>query len=212
MAVRAALVGKGVGEYKVIQDAPIPEIQPDQMVCKTNSVAINPADAKTIDHSPNPGIGGYDFSGTVIAVGASVTKFQPGNRVFGFVHGLNADNPHSGAFSDYVISTADLCCKMPSSMSFNESCTLALAFGTVGYAIFRQLGIAMPGAEVGDRPEYALVAGGNTSSGRMAIQFLKLYVLSVYRSQQCLVPPFLRYFVDRVLSPSSPAAPAQMPL
>lgn len=174
MAVRKALVGRGPGEYEIIQDAAIPNIQPDQMICKTNAVALNPADAKTIDHSPNPGIGGFDFSGTVVRVGSSVTRFKPGDQVFGFVHGLNADNRDSGAFADHVIATAELCCKVPASMSSNQACTMALAFGTVGYAMFRQLGLAMPGSETGERPEYALVAGGNTASGRMAIQLLRL--------------------------------------
>ncbi|ROT36434.1 alcohol dehydrogenase GroES-like domain-containing protein [Sodiomyces alkalinus F11] len=174
MSVRKALVGKGPGEYQIIHDAPIPAIQPDQMLCKTNAVALNPADAKTIDNSPSPGIGGYDFSGTVVEVGSSVTRFQPGDRVFGFVHGLNADNRASGAFADHVVATADVCCKMPASMTSNQASTMALAFGTVGYAMFKQLGLAMPGSETGERPEYALVAGGNTASGRMAIQLLKL--------------------------------------
>ncbi|WYZ38313.1 hypothetical protein EsH8_III_000227 [Colletotrichum jinshuiense] len=165
MSVRKALVGKGPGEYEIKHDVPIPDIQPDQMLCKTNAVALNPADAKTIDNSPSPGIGGYDFSGTVVKVGGSVTRFQVGDRVFGFVHGLNSDNRDSGAFADHLVATADLCCKIPASMTFNQACTMALAFGTVGYAMFKQLGLAMPGSETGERPEYVLVAGGNTASG-----------------------------------------------
>ncbi|CAH0050587.1 unnamed protein product [Clonostachys solani] len=174
MSVRKALVGKGPGEYEIIHDAPVPDLHMDQMLCKTSAVALNPADAKTIDHSPSPGIGGYDFSGTVVKVGDCVTRFKPGDQVFGFVHGLNADNQDSGAFAEYVVATADLCCKMPESMTFTQASTIALGLGTVGYAMFQQLGLAMPGSEVGERPEYALVAGGNTSSGRMAIQLLKL--------------------------------------
>ncbi|EGU86419.1 hypothetical protein FOPG_16510 [Fusarium oxysporum f. sp. conglutinans race 2 54008] len=174
VAVRKALIGKCRGEYEVVHDAPIPDLQPDQMLCKTKAVALNPADAKTIDNSPSPGIGGYDFSGTVVQVGSSVTRFKPGDEVFGFVHGLNADNRDSGAFTDHVIATAELCCKMPASMTSNQACTMALALGTVGYAMFKQLGLAMPGSKGGERPEYALVAGGNTSSGRMAIQLLRL--------------------------------------
>ncbi|EFQ34570.1 alcohol dehydrogenase GroES-like domain-containing protein [Colletotrichum graminicola] len=174
MSVRKALVGKGPGEYEIIHDGPIPDLQPDQMLCKTHSVALNPADAKTIDNSPCPGIGGYDFSGTVVKVGSSATRFKAGDDVFGFVHGLNSDNHDSGAFADHVVATADLCCRMPSSITSYQASTMALAFGTVGYAMFKQLGLAMPGTETGERPGYVLVAGGNTASGRMAIQLLKL--------------------------------------
>ncbi|KAF5671221.1 alcohol dehydrogenase like domain-containing protein [Fusarium heterosporum] len=174
MTVRSALVGKCAGEYELIHDVPIPDLQQDQILCQTKAVALNPADAKTIDNSPNLGIGGYDFSGTVVKVGASVTRFKTGDEVFGFVHGLNADNRDTGAFTDHVVATAELCCKMPASMTFDQACTIALALGTVGYAIFKQLGLSMPGSENGETPEYVLVAGGNTSSGRMAIQLLRL--------------------------------------
>ncbi|KAH6968163.1 alcohol dehydrogenase GroES-like domain-containing protein [Fusarium avenaceum] len=174
MDTRKAVVGKAPGQYELISHAPIPDLQTDQMLCKVTAVALNPADAKTIDNSPNPGIGGYDFSGTIVKVGSSVTRFKVGDEVFGFVHGLNADNPNSGAFAEHVIATADLCCKMPTSMTSDQACTMALAVGTVGYAMFKQLGLAMPGSETGERPEYVLVAGGNTASGRMAIQLLKL--------------------------------------
>lgn len=180
MDTRKAVVGKAPGQYELISHAPIPDLQTDQMLCKVTAVALNPADAKTIDNSPNPGIGGYDFSGTIVKVGSSVTRFKVGDEVFGFVHGLNADNPNSGAFAEHVIATADLCCKMPTSMTSDQACTMALAVGTVGYAMFKQLGLAMPGSEAGERPEYVLVAGGNTASGRMAIQLLKLYVARSY--------------------------------
>lgn len=172
--VRKTLFGHGTGNYRLIYDAPIPSIQPDQMLCKTEAVALNPADAKMIDYSPVPGVGGFDFAGTVMQVGDAVTRFRPGDRVFGFVHGLNPNDAGSGAFSDFVIATADLCCKVPTSMTCHQASTLALAIGTVGYAMFQQLGLAMPGSGEGERPEYVLISGGSTASGRMAIQLLKL--------------------------------------
>lgn len=174
MSVRKALIGHGTGKYKLIYDAPIPDIQPDQILCRTAAVALNPADAKTIDYSPVPGIGGFDFAGTIMRVGDAVTRFRPGDQVFGLAQGLNPDDAGTGAFSDLVVATADLCCRVPSGMTCHQACTLALAVGTAGYAMFQQLGLAMPGSEEGERPEYVLVAGGNTASGRMAIQLLKL--------------------------------------
>ena len=71
---------------------------------KTAAVAINPADAKMLDYSAAPGaIHGYDFAGTVVALGENVRAgLAVGDRVAGFVHGMNCLQPEIGAFAEYV--------------------------------------------------------------------------------------------------------------
>ena len=173
MDVRKTLRSHDTGKYKLVHHAAMPNIPPGQVLSRTEAVALDPAGAKMIDYSPVPGIGGFDFSGTVVQVGDAVTRFKEGDRVFGFVHGLNPDDVDSGAFSDFVVAMTDLCCKKPASMTTDQACTLALALGIVGYAMFQQLGLSID-VDEGERPEYVLVAAGNTASGRMAIQLLRL--------------------------------------
>ncbi|KAK7750074.1 putative Hybrid PKS-NRPS biosynthetic cluster [Diatrype stigma] len=173
MEYRSAVVGYSARKYCVVHNVEVPELTPGMMLCEVSAVAINPADAKTIDYSPVPGVGGLDFAGKVIKVGENVERFKAGDRVFGFTFGLNAINLGTGAFSDIVLATADLCCRIPLSMAFEQATTLGLSLGTAGYAIYQQLGLPMPGSTL-NGSKYVLVSGGATSTGQVAIQLLKL--------------------------------------
>src|SRR5260370_37244543 len=79
----------------------------DQLLVKVRAAAVNPLDWHFIEGTPYIGrflfgFGarkpkdtrlGVDFAGTVEAVGKNVTKFKPGDEVFG---------GRTGAFADYV--------------------------------------------------------------------------------------------------------------
>ena len=83
---------------------PVPE--DDQLLVKVHAAGVNPLDWHYMRGEPyimrmESGFGapnapqmGVDFSGTVEAVGAKVTRFKPGDEVFG---GRN------GAFAEYVV-------------------------------------------------------------------------------------------------------------
>ncbi|KAK2029020.1 GroES-like protein [Colletotrichum zoysiae] len=176
MTAKKILAGNASGEYEINYDAPMPTIRPHQMLCKTDAVALNPMNSIMKEQSPNPGVGGYEFSGTVVQVGTSVTRFKPGDKVFGLVHGLKPDDRGSGAFTDHVIATADLCCEIPVSTTDPQASTLPLALGAVGYAASKLLGLATPGRgkKVGDKPEYVLIAGADSLPGRLATQLFTL--------------------------------------
>ena len=77
----------------------------DQLLVKVHAAALNPLDWHYMRGEPylmrlSSGLGtpndprvGVDFAGTVEAVGKNVTRFKPGDEVFG-----GAD----GAFAEYV--------------------------------------------------------------------------------------------------------------
>ncbi|KAH7322431.1 chaperonin 10-like protein [Stachybotrys elegans] len=181
-----ALVAQGPGKVAIQRDVAIPSLQPDMVLVKTSAVAINPADAKMLDYSAAPGtIIGYDFAGTVVALGDAVSpeRFSVGDRVAGLVHGMNKLIPDVGAFSEYVGACADLLLKIPDSMSFEEGATLGTGVATASMGLFSELGVpasldqlrsgepASP--EQLDEREIVLVAGGATATGTRAIQLLK---------------------------------------
>ncbi|KAF2966715.1 hypothetical protein GQX73_g6860 [Xylaria multiplex] len=173
MGQRKALVGASRGNYKLLTNVSMPRIGPGTMLCKTVVVALNQADAKTIDYSPSPGsIGGNEFSGVVMQVGEKVERFRPGDRVCGLAFGLNVDDKATGAFSDYVLAVEDVTCRIPPSISFEEASTLTVAGGTAGYSLYQHLKLPMPGVLNGPS-FYVLVSGGATSTGMMAIQLLR---------------------------------------
>ncbi|KAI1808968.1 alcohol dehydrogenase GroES-like domain-containing protein [Daldinia bambusicola] len=173
MSYRKALVGLAAGEYHVVHDLEIPQPKPDEMLCRVAAVALNHVDAKIIDYSPVPGIGGYDFAGEVIQIGTGVTRFKLGDRVLGLTFGLNPDNLSAGSFSEFALATEDLSCRIPPSMSYEQAATLPNTVGTAGLALYIKLGLPMPNSIKSDSG-FVLVSGGATATGQVAVQLLKL--------------------------------------
>ncbi|EAW09024.1 zinc-binding alcohol dehydrogenase family protein [Aspergillus clavatus NRRL 1] len=183
---QTAIVAEGVGQLSIHHNAPVPALHPDVALVKTAAVAINPIDAKMLDYSPVPGaIHGYDFAGTIVALGSDTPPhLKVGDRVAGFVHGMNPLLPDVGAFAEYVAASADLVLKIPDAMSFEEGASLGLGLFTAGLALFQHLQIPAsltggpnPAPEGGPSgtPDVVLVAGGSTATGTRALQLLKLY-------------------------------------
>lgn len=73
-------------------------------IVKTAAVRIIPVDSKLLDYSAAPGsIHGYDFAGTIVALGKHAqasARLAVGDRVAGFVHGMNSLRPDVGAFAE----------------------------------------------------------------------------------------------------------------
>ena len=185
---RTAVVAQGPGKLAVRHDVPMPVLAPDMVIVKTAAVAINPADAKMLDYSAAAGaIHGYDFAGTVVALGANATasgSFKVGDKVAGLVHGMNKLKPDTGAFAEYVGAYEDLLLKLPDHMSFEEGASLGTGVATATLGLFHELGVltsldelrnstgTVDGASQGSK--FVLVAGGSTATGTRALQLLKL--------------------------------------
>ena len=177
-----AIVGKAPGQLVIKEDVLVPTNLEDMLLVKTVAVAINPSDAKMVDYSCTVGAtSGYDFSGTVVLVGSSPSlqsHFQVGDRVCGGVHGMNALEPENGAFAQYVRANPNLTLKIPDSMSFEDAATLGTGLSTTGLTLFKSLGIPDTPDKPAQKPYFVLVYGGSSATGTMALQLLKLYVLT----------------------------------
>ncbi len=65
-----------------VEDVPIPEIGPDEVLLRPSGCGLCGSDiAKIVGQAPPPVILGHELAGRVAAVGAHVTAFQPGQRV-----------------------------------------------------------------------------------------------------------------------------------
>lgn len=97
---------------------------------------------------------------------------------------MHADDLLRGAFSEYVLATADVACKMPEGMGFDEAYAMPTALATAGLALFHELGLPLPGTQearsIAGTP--VLVSGGATATGTMAIQLLKRQVFDITTS------------------------------
>jgi L-iditol 2-dehydrogenase len=82
-----AVVYRGVNDMR-IEMVPVPKIGPGELLVKVATCGICGTDLKKIhtgSHSA-PRIFGHEMSGTIVAVGAGVTRFEVGERVMTFHH------------------------------------------------------------------------------------------------------------------------------
>src|SRR5437763_6192721 len=92
--MKAAYIEK-TGSPDAIQyvDLPQPAPQSGEVLVRVKAVAVNPIDlyirAGTVAMNlPKPFVIGCDLAGVVEAVGPAVSRFQPGDRVWGSNQGL----------------------------------------------------------------------------------------------------------------------------
>ena len=71
-----------------VQAVPVPEIGRGEILIRVEACGICHTDLKKIEHDllPPPRIYGHETAGVVVAVGAGVTKYAPGDRVIVFHH------------------------------------------------------------------------------------------------------------------------------
>jgi NADPH:quinone reductase-like Zn-dependent oxidoreductase len=99
---------------------------------------------------------GMDLAGTVEAVGSTVTRFRPGDEVFGWT---------DGSFAEYAVAPADQLAAKPANLSFEQAAVVP----TSGFAALQGLrdeGAVQPGQRV-------LVIGAAGGVGSFAVQLAK---------------------------------------
>lgn len=182
---QSALKIQGPNALAVVSDAPLPNIEPNDVLVRVVAVSINPVDGKAADMSPQVGAtSGTDFSGVIVALGSDVTAdswrvesgMKPvnvGDRVFGGTFGNNPLRPHNGAFADYVAVPARLIWHVPDGMDLPTAATLGAALATVGLSLFNYLELPLPYSKNSSKKPTVLVYGGGTATGAMALQVLK---------------------------------------
>jgi NADPH:quinone reductase-like Zn-dependent oxidoreductase len=101
---------------------------------------------------------GWDVAGTVDAVGANVTAFQPGDEVMGTT---------KGSFAELAIAKADDLVPKPASLTFEEAGSLPIS-GITALRAIRDEGNVQPGQTV-------LVIGAAGGVGSLVVQIAKAY-------------------------------------
>jgi NADPH:quinone reductase-like Zn-dependent oxidoreductase len=64
--------------------------------------------------------------------------------------------------------------RIPDGVSFEAACTVGVGIGTLGFGLYRILGLPMPDETEGQSVQPILIYGGSTATGTLAIQFAKL--------------------------------------
>jgi NADPH:quinone reductase-like Zn-dependent oxidoreductase len=162
----------GVPNLK-FQDIEKPTPADDQLLVRVRAASVNPLDWHFVEGTPYIarfffGMGarkpketrlGVDFAGTVEAIGKNVTKFKPGDEVFG---------GRDGAFADYVcVREARAVALKPANITFEQAASVPIAAITALQGV-RDKGKVQPGQKV-------LINGASGGVGTFAVQIAKSY-------------------------------------
>ena len=108
--------------------------------------------------APKVSVRGTDVAGRVEAVGANVTRFQPGDEVFGSC---------DGSFAEYACARADRLAPKPASLSFEQAAAVPVS-GCTALLGIRDKGEVRAGQRV-------LVIGAGGGVGTFAVQIAKAF-------------------------------------
>jgi len=115
---------------------------------------------------PKAPVAGWDAAGVVESVGPNVTRFKPGDEVFG-----NCEARGTGTFADYACLPEDSCAPKPVNLTFEEAAALAVSGCTALQAV-RDLGKVGAGTKV-------LIIGAAGGVGHYAVQIAKAFGATV---------------------------------
>lgn len=146
----------------------LPEAGKQDLLVKVKANSINPADAKIRIRSAKdkvleqPRVLGYDAVAEVVALGAEVTGFQIGDRVY-----YAGDVTRQGSNAEYQAVDHRLVAKAPTSLLDEQAAVMPLATLTAWEALFDRLRV---------RPEEnktLLIIGGAGGVGSITTQLAK---------------------------------------
>jgi NADPH:quinone reductase-like Zn-dependent oxidoreductase len=107
---------------------------------------------------PKQPVAGQDVAGVVVDVGAEVTRFQPGDEVFGIAR---------GSFAEYAAAPQDKLAHKPGNISFEQAAVAPIS-GITALQALRDKGRVAAGQKV-------LVVGASGGVGSYAVQLAKAF-------------------------------------
>lgn len=157
----------GDGRVLAYEDAPMPSIEPTDVLVRVVAAAVNPVDwmireghlSEMLPYTL-PLTLGWDVSGVVESVGNEVTRFEVGDAVYS-----RPDLKRNGTYAEYVAIREDEIAHKPKTVSHVEASSLPLAGITAWEALFTA-GQLTAGQRV-------LIHAGSGGVGSLAIQLAK---------------------------------------
>jgi NADPH:quinone reductase-like Zn-dependent oxidoreductase len=161
----------GSPDNLVLGEIEMPAVKDDEVLVKIHAASVNWIDWHFLTGTPflarfmaglfkpKNQVLGIDLAGEAEAVGANVTRFQPGDEVFG-------SSTH-GCFAEYAsVPEVDLVAK-PSNLTFEEAASVFGAAVTALHALYGPDGV-QPGQKV-------LINGASGGVGTFAVQITKAF-------------------------------------
>lgn len=159
----------GTADVLRVEDVAKPVPGDDEILVRVHAAGVNPLDWHGMRGTPyvmrlDTGLRkpkdtrlGVDYAGIVEAVGRNVTRFKPGDAVFG---------GRSGSFAEYLVARQDRAVALkPANLSFEQAGSVGIA-GTTALQALRDAGALQPGQKV-------LINGASGGVGTFAVQIAK---------------------------------------
>ncbi|MEO6655553.1 MAG: NADPH:quinone reductase [Pyrinomonadaceae bacterium] len=160
----------GPPDVMKLEDVPTPEISGSQVLVRLHAVGVNPVETYIRSGNypsvpPLPYTPGKDAAGVVEAVGESVTKLKPGDRVY-------TSNSISGTYAEYTLCEEIDLGRLPDNVTFEQGAGIWTPYATSYRALFQKTK-----AKAG---ETVLVHGASGGVGIAAVQWAKNAGLKVF--------------------------------
>ncbi len=171
----------GCADVLEVKDMPEPTMGDDDVLVAVRAVSLNPLDWHFMTGLPylariqlgllGPSVKGMgaDLAGCVEAVGKNVTRFEPGDEVFGGYSGETPAHPAAtlGTCAEQVCVPEDALALKPANLSFEQAATVSVA-GQTALQGLRDLGRIESGQQV-------LINGASGGVGSFAVQLAKSF-------------------------------------
>ncbi|MBI4491837.1 MAG: NAD(P)-dependent alcohol dehydrogenase [Chloroflexi bacterium] len=153
-----------------LEEINTPVVPEDGVLVRVHASSVNPLDLTMTGkvyfvrlvtglRKPKRTLLGVDFAGTVEAIGSNVTRFQPGDEVFGVSR---------GAFAEYVCVPEDRAVvHKPANLTFEQAAAVPVAAVTALQGL-RDKGQIQPGQKV-------LINGASGGVGTFAVQLARAF-------------------------------------
>jgi NADPH:quinone reductase-like Zn-dependent oxidoreductase len=161
----------GSADVLELRDIDIPEINDDEVLVHVHAAGVGRDVWHVMRGLPYPirlaGYGlrvpknpviGSDVAGVVETVGKDVSRFQPGDEVFGI---------GKGSYAEYVCAREDKLAPKPANLTFEQAAVVAI-MGSTALQALRDQGKVRPGQEV-------LIIGASGGVGTYAVQIAKVF-------------------------------------
>jgi NADPH:quinone reductase-like Zn-dependent oxidoreductase len=173
--MKAALAERyGPPEVVEIREVETPVPEDDQVLVRVRAASVNRADLDGLlprwafvrlfaglRKPRNPRLG-CDVAGVVESVGPNVTRFRPGDEVFGDLFAFGA-----GAFAEYVCAPEKAFASIPAGMTFEDAATLPHS------AVLALQGLRLRNGRTIRPGDKVMIVGASGNVGPFAVQIAK---------------------------------------
>jgi NADPH:quinone reductase-like Zn-dependent oxidoreductase len=157
----------GKGSPGRLGEMPQPSLGPDDVLVQVHAAGVNALDAKIrsgefkmILPYELPLVLGNDVAGVVVKVGASVSRFKPGDEVF-----ARPDQERIGTFAELIAVRESSLAHKPANLTMEQAAAVPLVALTAWQVLVETAGVK-PGQKV-------LIHAGSGGVGTVAIQLAK---------------------------------------